>query len=116
LPRMTRTAVRQLPRTTCDRCASDYADAPERVGTVQVASRPGYWTYWKTICVPCASELGVTGYPTVLGTQPPPPDSQDPIPTGEQVADLLWNGGRRVEREQERTRPDIEGELRRIAQ
>ena len=114
-PRATRSqlAILELPRTTCDGCRLDYARDPNLVGTVLIPSHP---LYWRTICLACIGELGIIGRPDPLGTQTPPPSWPHPIPCREKIAEWQWTGECRIEREEDATRLDVEGELLRIVE
>ena len=80
---------RMRPRTDCDQCDGDYSEEPDRIGTVTVEWHP---LYWQTLCATCAGHLGVTGYPTALGTRQRPRDWPHAKPSGEAVLDCFRAG------------------------
>ena len=104
---------RSVPRTTCDQCGQDYADEPSLCRTVTVIT---HHLYSETICANCASQLGITGYPVVLGTQPPPPGWPHPQPSPAQILDWLSSGGFRLPVEAPLTPINVERELLRVAE
>lgn len=104
---------RTRPRSSCDECGRDYADDPGLCKTVIIATHP---LYSETICADCVLDLNITGYPTVLGTQTPPPGWPHPKPTAEQILEWLSNGGFRIPTETPLARIKVQQELVRVAE